>query len=174
MTFSNPVKTAENLPVLSTEPSFDVADTEGNPLPSLTKFEGHPGEYLERLKSLVTESGCTLEYSTSIRAAQGQCSAGKIIVLPGMTGAEEFRVLTHELAHARLHFCARRAETTKSIRGTEAEVVAFVVGEAIGLETHSASRDYVQLYNGDQDTLAQSLEHIQRVSTEILAGITAS
>jgi hypothetical protein len=40
------------------------------------------------------------------------------------------------------------------------------------METNSASCDYVKLYNGDKDTLAQSLQHIQRVSTEILSGIT--
>lgn len=81
-------------------------------------------------------------------------------------------MLTHELAHERLHFSARRAETTKCIRETEAEAVAFVVGEAIGLETKSASCDYVKLYNGDRDTPAQSLQHIQQVSTDILSGIT--
>ena len=151
---------------------FDVADTAGNSLPSLTQFEGNPGEYLARLKSLVTESGCTLEYSTSILPAQGQCSAGKIILLPDLAPAEEFHVLTHELAHSRLHFSARRAETTKCIRETEAEAVAFVVGQAVGLQTNSASCDYVKLYNGDKDTLAQSLQHIQHVSTEILSGIT--
>jgi hypothetical protein len=151
---------------------FDVADTAGDPLPSLSSFEGHPREYLERLKSFVTQSGCTLEYSTSILPAQGQCSAGKIILLPGIAPAEEFHVLTHELAHARLHFSARRADTTKCIRETEAEAVAFVVGEAIGLETNSASCDYVKLYDGDKDTLTQSLQHIQQVSTEILSGIT--
>ena len=42
-------------------------------------------------------------------------------------------MLTHEVAHSRLHFSARRAETTKCIRETEAEAVAFVVGQAIGL-----------------------------------------
>jgi hypothetical protein len=30
----------------------------------------------------------------------------------------------------------------------------------------------VKLYDGDHDTLAQSLGHIQQVSTEILSGIT--
>jgi hypothetical protein len=89
-----------------------------------------------------------------------------------MTPAEEFHVLAHELAHARLHFSARRAQTRKCVRETEAEAVAFVVGEAIGLQTNSASEDYVKLYNGDKDTLAQSLHHIQRVSTEILSAIT--
>jgi hypothetical protein len=151
---------------------FDVADTAGNPLPSLTQFEGNPGEYLERLKSLVTQSGCALEYSKEILPAQGQCSAGKIILLPDLAPAEEFHVLTHEVAHSRLHFTARRAQTTKCIRETEAEAVAFVVGQAIGLRTNSASCDYVKLYNGDKDTLAQSLQHIQHVSTEILSGIT--
>jgi hypothetical protein len=151
---------------------FDVADTAGNPLPSLTQFEGNPGEYLERLKAFVTESGCALEYSTSILPAQGQCSAGKIILLPDLAPAEEFHVLTHEVAHSRLHFTARRAETTKCVRETEAEAVAFVVGQAIGLRTNSASCDYVKLYNGNKETLAQSLQHIQQVSTEILSGIT--
>jgi len=152
---------------------FDVADTAGDPLPSLSQFEGNPGEYLERLKAFVTQSGCSVEYSESILPAQGQCSAGKIILLPAMAPAEEFHVLTHELAHSRLHFSAPRAETTKCIRETEAEAVAFVVGQAIGLRTNSASCDYVKLYNGDKDTLAQSLQHIQQVSTEILSGITS-
>ena len=151
---------------------FDVADTLGNRLPSLSGFEGNPGEYLERLKSLVSQFGCVLEYSKSILPAQGQCSAGKIILLPDMAPAEEFHVLTHEVAHSRLHFSARRAETTKCIRETEAEAVAFVVGHAIGLGTNSASCDYVMLYHGDKDTLSQSLQHIQQVSTEILSGIT--
>jgi hypothetical protein len=151
---------------------FDLADTAGSPLPSLSQFEGSPGEYLARLKSLVSQSGCVLEYSTGIFPAQEQCSAGKIILLPDMAPAEEFHVLTHEIAHSRLHFSARRAETTKCIRETEAEAVAFVVGQTIGLQTNSASWDYVKLYNGDKDTLTQSLQHIQRVSTDILSGIS--
>lgn len=151
---------------------FDVADTEGDPLPAFAKFEGNPGEYLDRVKALVGQSGCSLEYSTSILPAQGQCSAQKIVLLPDLSPAEEFHVLTHELAHARLHFSERRAETTKCVRETEAESAAFVVSHAIGLDTNSASRDYVSLYNGDAETLAQSLAHIQQVSADILSGIT--
>jgi hypothetical protein len=45
---------------------FDLADTAGSPLPSLSHFEGGPGEYLARLKSLVSQSRCVLEYSKSI------------------------------------------------------------------------------------------------------------
>jgi len=67
----------------------------------------------------------------------------------------------------------RRAETTKRVRETEAEAVAFVVCEAIGL-TASNSVDYIHLYSGDKDTLTESLEHVQRASSEILATITAT
>ena len=151
---------------------FDLADTSGEPLPSLSEFEGNPGHHLTFLKQLVAESGCAFEYSENILPAKGQCSAEKITLVPGMSPAEEFHVLTHELAHLRLHFSSRRGETTKCTRETEAEAVAFVVSQSIGLDTNSASWDYVKLYNGDQDTLAQSLGRIQRVSTEILSGIT--
>lgn len=150
---------------------FDVADTSGDPLPEFARFEGNPGEYLERLKSLVAGSGCSLEYSTDILPARGQCSGAKIVLLPDLSPAEEFHVLTHEFTHARLHFTARRAETTKVVRETEAEAVAFVVSHSIGLDTNSASSDYLKLYDGDTDTLAHSLSHIQQVSTDILARI---
>jgi len=94
-----------------------------------------------------------------------------IVLLPGQTPAEEFATLAHETAHALLHQQERRAQTTKSIRETEAEAVAFVVCESIGLKAER-SADYIQLYCGDNDILTESLEHVQRASAEILAAIT--
>ena len=98
--------------------------------------------------------------------------AGKIVLLPGQSAAEEFATLVHETGHALLHGQARRSETTKTVRETEAEAVAFVVCEAIGLKAQDS--DYIQLYSGDKETLAESLEHVQQVSAEILAAITPS
>lgn len=72
-----------------------------------------------------------------------------------------------------LHQQERRTEKTKRVRETEAEAVAFVVCEAIGLKANN-SADYIQLYSGDKETLTESLEHVQRASTEILAAITSS
>ena len=79
--------------------------------------------------------------------------------------------MTHELAHRRLHFTTRRSENTKCLRETEAEAVAFVVSQSIELVTNSASCDYVKLYDGNADTLAQSLGDIQHVTTDILSRI---
>ena len=95
------------------------------------------------------------------------------MLLPGQSAAEEYATLAHETAHAILHLQERRAETTKRVRETEAEAVAFVVCEAIGVKAQN-SADYIQLYSGDKETLAESLEHVQRASTEILTAITST
>jgi hypothetical protein len=60
----------------------------------------------------------------------------------------------------------------KKVRETEAEAVAFVVCHGIGLNTNSASSDYIQLYNGDKETLMKSLERIQKTASEILQAVT--
>ena len=152
---------------------FDLSDTDGEPLPELGNAQGDPAGYTERLKDFVIQRSIQLEYSDSIYPAQGQCSPGKITLLPGQCPAEEFATLAHEVAHSLLHQQERRAETTKRVRETEAEAVAFVVCEAIGLKATN-SADYIQLYSGDKETLTESLEHVQRASAEILAGIAPS
>jgi antirestriction protein ArdC len=149
---------------------FDQMDTEGKPLSELGSAQGDPSGYTDKLKQFVAQRGIQLEYSDAIYPAQGQCSTGKIILLPGQSAAEELCTLAHEAGHSLLHMQERRAETTKRVRETEAEAVAFVVCEAIGL-TASNSVDYIHLYSGDKDTLAESLEHVQRASAEILAAI---
>src|SRR5712664_1471542 len=149
---------------------FDQNDTEGKPLCELGSAQGDPAGYTERLKQFVAGRGIQLEYSDAIYPAQGQCSPGKIVLLPGQSAAEEYATLAHEAAHSLLHMRERRAETTKRVRETEAEAVAFVVCEAIGIRAEN-SADYIQLYSGDKETLAESLEHIQRASANILAAI---
>ncbi len=151
---------------------FDVADTEGQPLPELSRTEGDPSGYASRLKEFVSQCGIQLEYSDEIYPALGQCSPGRIVLLPHQSAAEEFATLAHEVAHSLLHQRARCTETSKCVRETEAEAVAYVVCEAIGLKAQR-SADYIQLYSGDKDTLAESLEHVQSASAEIIGAITS-
>lgn len=72
-----------------------------------------------------------------------------------------------------MHRDERRSSTSKRTRETEAEAVAFVVCHAIGLETSSASQDYIQIYDGDAKLLRASLEHIQKSANQILSAIGA-
>ncbi|MGA8144284.1 MAG: ArdC family protein [Candidatus Acidiferrales bacterium] len=149
---------------------FDVTQTEGQELPTIGRVNG---DYRERLARFVVEHGIALEYSQDIAPARGISAGGKITLLPGQSPAEEFSTLAHEVAHEMMHRDERRSSTSKRCRETEAEAVAFVICHAIGLETGSASRDYIQLYEGDAKLLAASLEYIQKTAAHILDGIGA-
>ena len=46
-----------------------------------------------------------------------------------------------------------------------------MIGKAVGLETGTASADYIQLYHGNASLLAESLEVIQRTASVILAAL---
>jgi len=152
---------------------FDISQTDGQPLPEIGSVNGDPREYRERLAKFVSEQGIAFEYSDDIAPARGTSSGGKITLLPGQSPAEEFATLAHEVAHEMMHGAERRSSTTKRIRETEAEAVAFVVCSAIGLETGSAAQDYIGLYGGDAKLLSESLEYIQRTATQILNTIGA-
>jgi antirestriction protein ArdC len=152
---------------------FDITQTDGQELPEIGNVNGDPREYHKRLGNFVTEQGIVLEYSQDIAPARGTSAGGKITLLPGQSAAEEFATLAHELAHEMMHRDQRRASTSKRSRETEAEAVAFVVCQGIGLETGSAAQDYIQLYEGDAKLLTESLEHIQQAATRILNAIGA-
>jgi hypothetical protein len=40
-----------------------------------------------------------------------------------------------------------------TVRETEAEAVAFIVGQAVGLEMGATSSDYIQLYRGNLEVV---------------------
>lgn len=151
---------------------FDVSQTEGTELPEFSeRVAGNAGEYRDRLVDFVTGQGIALEFNESIAPALGVSYGGKIALLPGQSSAEEFSTLVHELAHEMLHKADRRTATTKTVRETEAEAVAFVVGKTIGLETGRASANYIHLYHGNASLLTESLEVIQKTSAVILSAL---
>ena len=78
----------------------------------------------------VEAQGIELTYSDRIAPAKGLSHGGKITLLSGMQPAEEFSTLVHEIGHEMLHRGDRRTLTTKQVRETEAEAVAFVVCQA--------------------------------------------
>jgi N-terminal domain of anti-restriction factor ArdC len=151
---------------------FDVSQTEGKDLPELSeRVTGSVGEYRERLIDFILAQGIELEFNESIAPAMGMSYGGKIVLLPGQSPAEEFSTLVHEASHELLHKAERRTATTKTVRETEAEAIAFVVGKTIGLNTGRASADYIHLYNGNAALLIESLEVIQKTSAVILAAL---
>ena len=151
---------------------FDVEQTEGADLPEFEhNISGEVGEKRDRLIDFLVQQNIALEFNERIAPALGVSYGGKIALLPGQSKPEEFVTMVHETAHELLHKAERRTFTTATVRETEAEAVAFIVGQAVGLEMGTASSDYIQMYNGNAALLAESLEVIQRTSAVILAAI---
>ena len=140
-------------------------------LPAMREISGTVGENRDRIVSFINGQGIELVFTEKIAPALGVSYGGKIAILPGQSEAEEFSTLVHELAHEMLHKAERRTTTTKVVKETEAEAIAFVIGKAVGLETGSASADYIHLYHGNASLLAESLEVIQQTSGVILAAL---
>jgi len=153
---------------------FDVLQTEGAELPALREMSGDVGENRARLIAFINKQNIELVFTENIAPALGTSYGGRIAILPGQSEAEEFSTLVHELAHEMLEHAKRRTTTTKVVRETEAESIAFVVGKAVGLNTGTASADYIHLYHGNASLLAESLEVIQQTSGAILAALQPS
>ncbi len=153
---------------------FDICQTEGADLPEFDRtITGEVGGQRDRLIAFLAAQNIKLEFNEKIAPALGVSYGGKIALLPGQSKAEEFTTLVHETAHELLHKTERRTMTTATVRETEAEAVAFIVGQSVGLEMGTASSDYIQMYAGNAALLAESLEVIQRTSAVILAAIQA-
>jgi len=150
---------------------FDISQTNGVDLPEMENVAGDPGQNIERLTAFLNSKGIAVSYSEKIAPALGMSYGGRIVLLPGQSKAETFSTLVHEAGHEFLHRSGRRTSTTKTVRETEAEAVAFVVGKAVGLVNGSASADYIQLYKGNASVLAESLEVIQQTASVILAAL---
>ena len=140
----------------------------------MREISGTVGENRDRILAFINAQGIELVFTENIAPALGISYGGRIAILPGQSEAEEFSTLVHELAHEMLHKAERRTTTTKVVKETEAEAIAFVIGKAVGLETGSASADYIHLYHGNASLLAESLEVIQQTSGVILAALQLS
>jgi hypothetical protein len=152
---------------------FDISQTQGKPLPDLGRVRGDAGTHLERLCKFVSSRGIVLEYGPMPDGIEGMSSKEGIKIGSNMALAQEFSVIVHEYAHQKLHLCSPEMMcTSKKVLETEAEAVAFVVCEAIGLDTNTSSADYIHLYRGDKETLMASLDRIQKTAAEIIHAIT--
>lgn len=139
-------------------------------MPEPAEAAGDPGVKTASLRAAITAQGIALDYVTELDGALGTSSGGRIQVLTGLQPASEFMVLAHEYAHELLHRSDDRP-ASRDTRELEAEAVAFVVAQAIGLDVTDAARDYIHLYRGDSAALSESLGRIQRSAATILTAI---
>ena len=154
---------------------FDVSQTEGQELPEFASLAGDPGDKIDRLEAIIRGKGIELEFANELPMdANGMSQGGKITINTTRPKPQMFSTMVHELAHELLHWGDRRDSTTKVVRETEAEAVAYVVCRSVGLECSTKASDYIQLWSGDDKVLLQSLELIRTVASKILTELDSA
>jgi hypothetical protein len=88
-----------------------------------------------------------------------------------MPPAEGLPVLLREVASQLLYTIKRRTFVTRALHEQETKAAAFVVCEALRLDSKTAFSD-CQLYYGDSRLLAESLAVVHRTAAVILAAIS--
>src|SRR5207244_9501600 len=83
----NEVKEPFHLAGFRTAYVFDVAQTEGRPLPEFAKTTGDPKDYVGKLRTLVEKQGIGVEYDPTIAPAQGVSTGGRIRLMPDLPPA---------------------------------------------------------------------------------------
>jgi len=149
---------------------FDLAQTDGQPLPDLPQtYAGDPGALESSLLALAAAHGIVVEFGSTGDANGFSEEGGKhIVVSEALNPAGRASVLVHELAHSLLHFNKDRKVNLRQ-RELEAESVAYVVGSHFGLETRADM--YLASYGVKAADLLESLPIIQKTAAEIIRAI---
>jgi antirestriction protein ArdC len=152
---------------------FDVSQTDGEPLPTIAHdAAGDPGVHLAALEQAIANAGVVITRLADLGGAHGYSRPGRITILESLTAADSAAVLVHEFAHELLHQRGDDRPASKTVRETEAEAVAFIVGTAIGIRSSVDAADYIQLYDGNADTLRRSLHRIQEAAKVIFSALS--
>jgi hypothetical protein len=81
-------------------PRYDVAQTDGEPLPTLAHdTTGDPGIHLAALEQAITDAGVVITRLADLGGAHGYSQPGRIAILESLTSADTAAVLVHEFAH---------------------------------------------------------------------------
>lgn len=88
----------------------------------------------------------------------------------GIAPAQVLKTLVHEIGHALLH--GDDVVRTREIQEVEVESVAYVVLDALGIESDAYSFSYVARWSeGNVDRIKQSAERSISCARQILAGL---
>lgn len=160
---------------------FDISQTEGEPLPELVRpLIGTVAEYQRVMDALEKISPYPIEYvnadNITMPGANGVCSHAdhKIQVLDDMSQIQTVKTLIHEIAHAQCHIPqdVEMAEhnLSREVKEIEAESIACIVADHLGLDTSSYSFAYVASWAQGKETqvLHDSGERIKAAAFELI------
>lgn len=160
---------------------YDISQTSGKEIPTLA--EELTGDIDSKKKEAIFTAlqkitGIDFEFRDIRGDVKGfyNHKEKRIVIKSGMSDAQTLKTAFHEMAHRLLHDPELEIVTVKSPRNekeVQAESVAFMVAERLGLDTSEYSFPYIASWsdNGKVDVLWECFEEIQDAAKRILEGI---
>lgn len=156
---------------------FDISQTDGDDLPDMDAVRPKLlcGDAPEGIwDALVTQAnGAGYQVTRERRGSEnGYCDFlnKKIAVRPDVAPAQALKTLIHELGHAILH--SEGPVTSREVAETEVESVAYIVCDAIGLDTGDYSFPYIARWaGGSEDLIKGTAERVMRCAKHILTSL---
>ena len=152
---------------------FDESDTTGDPLPDVAPvlLEGDSTLW-DALAAQVASAG--------YRLSRGECPGANgrtnfaertVVVAEHLSGRQADKTLCHELAHVCLHD-ATRVHADRDLAEIEAESVAFIVCNAMGVDTAAYTLPYVAGWaGGDVERVRRTAERVVTTAQAVLAAM---
>jgi antirestriction protein ArdC len=159
---------------------FDISQTDGEPIEDLDAIRPKllDGDAPEGIwDALVTQaSAAGFEVvRDQKRSENGYCDfvGKKIAVRPDVASAQALKTLIHELGHALLH--SEAPVLSREVAEVEVESVAYIVCDALGLDTGDYSFAYVARWaDGFTELVKDTAERVVGCAKEILEGLGQS
>lgn len=147
---------------------FDVAQTDGEPLPEPPdwKSPAQDAQLATRLTAFAEARGIKVIVAAMPGQTQGQSCGGTILLSP----AAGTKTLIHELAHELLHQHLLTGMLPRQTVELQAESVAYVVARHFGLEP-AGSPNYLALWGAEGKDIRATLATIQRCAAEIITAV---
>jgi hypothetical protein len=168
--------TEEIIPRFKTATVFDISQTDGEPLPSITLTDvagSAPTGAYAVLVDFAASIGYTMVSHPEDDDAEGRCNYERHTISVQIGAPERMlHILIHELAHT-LTAAIRQAHD-RTERETIAESVAFVACSAIGLDAGGYSFPYIAGYAGQKEGAAiitRLMDTIQKTAAVIIEAI---
>ena len=155
---------------------FDLSQTEGDPLPSLTtRLEAGVEDYEKLKEVLISISPVPVSFEEVPGSANGFYSPTemRIVVQEGMPELQTIKTMLHEIAHATYGHGSKEDKWDKQSKEIQAESTAFWVAGMLGLDTGDYSFGYITGWSKDREVseLKENLELIKNTANELVTKI---
>lgn len=153
---------------------FDVSQTDGDPLPTLATELDAKVDSFEELKNIFQSiSPVPISFEEIAGEVNGFYSPKdeRIVIDNRLPELQMLKTMIHEIAHATLGHGSKEDKWDRETKEVQAESVAYLVTQMIGLDTAEYSFGYISGWSKDREVseLKENLDVIKQAADKISA-----